>query len=134
MDVSHQAFEQVNERLALIGRGDVQIDVSSHLRVAADHFLVDLLEGSIPRRRLFRQYLVLMGKLIKDDLFGPIWKMAAVVVYGVAVVLPPLVRPGWVSIFHGFSRWKEMIRRVSPVGRFRSGSRPGTKKNLVGAT
>lgn len=117
LDAWHESITRVNERLVMMGVQAVQIDAARNLGIAENIFLVDLLEGVAPRWRLLRTYWVLMRRIIMDDMYTRIRKMAAVILYGVALALPARARPSCVSAFHGFSRWKEILRRVLPVMR-----------------
>ncbi len=111
--------DEVNARLPKMGR-DVTLRIENNLKYRELRFQVDLLEGDERRLALVRSYGSLMRAFVHDDLYGPVQKAWASVLYGVAVILPVARRGRWLSTSLSGSRAKELVRRGLGARRVRT--------------
>jgi glycosyltransferase involved in cell wall biosynthesis len=106
---------EANKRLASIGMGHVQLDISKNIKIAEQIYLRDSFDG-LPRRQLFRQYVDLIGRLWKDDLYSRIQRAWATVLFGMIIPMPRRMRPSWASMNLGASKVREAVRKLQRFG------------------
>jgi glycosyltransferase involved in cell wall biosynthesis len=106
---------EANKRLASIGMGHVQFDINKNIKIAEQIYLRDSFDGR-PRRRLFRQYVDLLGRLWRDDLYSPIQKFWATALFGMIIPMPRRMRPWWASVNLGTSKVREAVRKLQRFG------------------
>jgi glycosyltransferase involved in cell wall biosynthesis len=100
----------VNTRLAELGL-PVRLDLDRNLEFLQALFILALFDGH-PTSQVIRSYMTLASALCRDDLYRPSQKLAGLVVYGVAVLLPAAPRSWWIGQTLGYSWVKYAAQRV----------------------
>ncbi len=111
--------EKVNARLAELGAPAV-LQIEDNLKYRDLLFQAALLEGAASRRDLWSERGDLLAAIRRDEMYGRVQKAWAVVLYGVAVMLPVSARSRWLSWSLSGSRMKERLRRVFGARRVRT--------------
>ncbi|HUY99041.1 MAG TPA: glycosyltransferase [Thermomicrobiaceae bacterium] len=107
---------EVNRRLAVLGVRGRSLDLARNLLYRQQSLVLDLLTGR-PRRALLGDYVALVPRMVRDDLYGRLQKALGLVVYGLAIPLPVGARSRWLNAALGYNQVKQHVRRVLDRGR-----------------
>ncbi|HZF39580.1 MAG TPA: glycosyltransferase [Blastocatellia bacterium] len=91
-----RVLDGANSRLEQMGYIERKLNPDDNLTLIEQRLCLVLMEGN-PRPALARDYLRYSTLLLRDDMFGGIQKLAYLVIYGVAVVLPFSQRRRWLE-------------------------------------
>lgn len=96
-EIGIHVTEMVNERLRTIEvEGEhVQLDVSRNLEYRQRVFVIDLLGGQRSRPELLRRLAGLAGLEATDDLYSLAQRIALILLFGIAIIVPRPLRDVW---------------------------------------
>jgi glycosyltransferase involved in cell wall biosynthesis len=115
-------INEVNKRLSSRGMGTIRLSQSRNIKIAEQTFLRNAFDGS-PRGQLAREYASLVRRLARDDLYSPIQKAWALVMFGLMIPMPKGLRGSWASANLGTSKVREFARKLRQLGLWSSKAR-----------
>ena len=107
-----QALVEVNQRLESIRNSKIRLDPDDNIKIVEQRLLLESFQPDSSRRNLATQYMTLLRKVSRDDLYNRTQKMWSAILYGILLLLPRSLRPRWASANLGISHVKELARRI----------------------